>query len=180
MKWCKVETISCPRLQKISYQKPALRAARGITKLGTTDILRSAVQVLADGARQGLHAHNNYDAIYMGFSGRVRFYGEGGALFAEIGPNEGVIVPRGVTYGFEAVGGGAEMFYVSAVDRQMEDRFFSHEPGGDVIAYDLFDEAGELLAEASAPPPGSGRPKRAVPATITMSHARTISKPACE
>jgi mannose-6-phosphate isomerase-like protein (cupin superfamily) len=133
-------------LQKVSYRRPALRQARGIARLGGTETLHAVVQVLAEGGRQGLHAHNNYDGVYLAMSGRTRFYGEGGALFAEIGPNEAVIVPRGATYGFEAVGGPAELFYVNAIDPTAAPLFFSREPGADAANYDLFDAEGQPLA----------------------------------
>jgi 3-keto-5-aminohexanoate cleavage enzyme len=133
-------------LQKVSYLRPTLRGSRGITRLGNTDILNALVQTLAEGGRQRLHAHNAYDGIYLVLSGRVRFYGEGGGLFAEISKNEAVIVPRGVTYGFEAVGGEAEVFYVNSVDRQVTDQFFSREEGSDVFDFDRFSPGGELLS----------------------------------
>jgi mannose-6-phosphate isomerase-like protein (cupin superfamily) len=132
-------------LQKVSYRRPDLRRARGVAKLGGTETLHAVVQVLAEGGRQGLHAHNNYDGVYLALSGRTRFYGEGGALFAEIGPHEAVIVPRGATYGFEAVGGPAELFYVNAIDPAAEPLFFSREPGADAANYDLFDAEGQSL-----------------------------------
>lgn len=75
-----------PQLKRISYAKPALAGLRGISTLATTDVLSAIVQILAPGARQGLHAHGSYDGFYFVLAGRARFYGRDNALFAEIGP----------------------------------------------------------------------------------------------
>jgi mannose-6-phosphate isomerase-like protein (cupin superfamily) len=130
------------KLRKLSYKKPAYDGARAIVLLGGTDIERAAVQLIKAGARQGLHAHANYDGLYLVLEGRVRFWGSDG-LFAEIGPKEAVLVPRGVAYGFAAVEGEAEMFHVSAVDLQTKPGFTSLEAGADSAAYQFFDPSGE-------------------------------------
>jgi mannose-6-phosphate isomerase-like protein (cupin superfamily) len=140
--------IQGPALQTARYQRPPMQGPRGIVRLGGTGGMNAVVQVLEAGARQGLHAHNNYDGVYLGLSGRTRFYGEGGAAFAEIGPGEIVIVPRGATYGFEALGGPAELFYVNAVDPNAEPGFFVREPGAQERDYDLFDSDGRQLSAA--------------------------------
>jgi 3-keto-5-aminohexanoate cleavage enzyme len=132
-------------LIKVSYVKPTLRRPRGVVRLGSTDIMSALVQVMAEGARQGLHALNAYDGIYFVLSGRVQFFGDGGGLFAAIGENEAVIVPRGVTYGFEAVGGEAEVFYVNSIDRRTEDLFVSREKGSDAFDFDRFNPDGEPI-----------------------------------
>jgi mannose-6-phosphate isomerase-like protein (cupin superfamily) len=142
------EPVQGPALQTARYRRPPMRGPRGIVRLGGTGDLNAVVQVLEAGARQGLHAHGNYDGVYLGLSGRTRFYGEGGRLFVEIGPNEIVIVPKGATYGFEAVGGPSELFYVNAVDRAREPAFFVREEGAQERDYDLFDPDGHRMGAA--------------------------------
>jgi mannose-6-phosphate isomerase-like protein (cupin superfamily) len=135
-------------LRKLSYKKPAYEGERAIVLLGGTDIERAAVQLIKAGARQGLHAHANYDGLYLVLEGRVRFWGIDG-LFAEIGPKEAVLVPRGVAYGFAAAEGEAEMLHVSAVDLQAEPGFTAYEPGADAATYQFFDPSGAPVSLAS-------------------------------
>jgi mannose-6-phosphate isomerase-like protein (cupin superfamily) len=75
-----------------------------ITRLARTDRMMANLQVLKSGGENNLHSHRHLDGFWMVLSGRVRFYGEGDELVAELGPKEGVLVPRNFKYWFEAVG----------------------------------------------------------------------------
>ena len=103
------------------------------------------IQTLEEGGRQGLHAHAALDGLYFVLSGRARFYGEGNRLMAEVGPNEGVYVPRAAVYGFEAVGGRLQMLSVEAIDKSIEDRFISHAPESDTPNYGTYSATGKRL-----------------------------------
>jgi mannose-6-phosphate isomerase-like protein (cupin superfamily) len=131
-----------PRLTKLSYVKPDYPGERAIVILGGTDIQSAAVQLMRVGARQKLHAHANYDGLYLVLEGRVRFSGADG-FSTEAGPKESVVVPRGAAYGFEAVDGDAEMYFVGATDPQTPSKFTAHEAGADVPNYDFYDPAGQ-------------------------------------
>jgi mannose-6-phosphate isomerase-like protein (cupin superfamily) len=132
-------------LRRISYRKPSLSGQRGMTMLAATDTLVAIVQTLAPGARQGLHAHGAYDGFYFVLSGRARFYGRNNELFAEVGPNEGVFVPRNTPYAFEAAEGEVQMLAIDAIDKTIEDTFVSHEDGSDRLTFESFAPDGALL-----------------------------------
>jgi mannose-6-phosphate isomerase-like protein (cupin superfamily) len=97
-----------PRAQVFKYQRPELPTGpfqgKVITRLARTDRMMANVQVLKTGGENNLHSHTHLDGFWMVLSGRVRFYGEGDTLLAELGPREGILVPRGFKYWFEALG----------------------------------------------------------------------------
>ena len=72
--------------------------------LANTDIASVAVQVIAAGGENNLHHHPNTDQFWLILQGRLAFYGDGDTLVAELGPQEGILVPRGVRYWFESRG----------------------------------------------------------------------------
>jgi mannose-6-phosphate isomerase-like protein (cupin superfamily) len=133
------------QLQRISFQRPNPRCKRGISALASTDILAAVVQTVLPGGRQPLHAHGSYDGLYFVLKGRARFYGAGNKLFAEVGPHEGVLVPRGVAYAFEAAGEEVQMIAIDAIDKTMKDTFVAHEPHADAVNYELFAADGTPL-----------------------------------
>ena len=75
-----------------------------ITRLARTDRMMANMQTLRSGGENNLHSHRHLDGFWFVLSGRVRFYGEGDVVVAELGPREGVMVPRNFKYWFEAVG----------------------------------------------------------------------------
>lgn len=85
------------------YELPEGNKARSIVWLCRTDKLLADVQVLRSGGETNLHAHPHLDGFWFVLSGRARFYGEDD-LIGDVGPNEGVLLPRGTKYWFEAVG----------------------------------------------------------------------------
>lgn len=86
-----------------TYERPAdLRGAKTIVKLCRSDIMRADAQVVLEGGESNLHAHRHTDGFWMVLEGRVRFYGEGDVLLGELGPREGIHIPRGLLYWFES------------------------------------------------------------------------------
>jgi mannose-6-phosphate isomerase-like protein (cupin superfamily) len=73
-------------------------------RLAQTDLIRGKIQVLAHGGENNLHAHMKSDGFWMVLEGRARFYTEGDVLVADLGPREGVLIPRGFKYWFEQAG----------------------------------------------------------------------------
>jgi mannose-6-phosphate isomerase-like protein (cupin superfamily) len=67
-----------------------------------SDILSFGVQYITKGGETNLHAHANNDGLWFVLSGRARFYGEGDVVLAELGKNEGMLIPRGFPYWFES------------------------------------------------------------------------------
>jgi mannose-6-phosphate isomerase-like protein (cupin superfamily) len=99
------------------YQKREVEQGKVLTLLCKTDYLIGVVQTLATGGENNLHAHKHVDGMWMVLSGRVRFYGEGDVVVAELGKYEGVLIPRGFKYWFESVGDEKlELLQVDASD----------------------------------------------------------------
>jgi mannose-6-phosphate isomerase-like protein (cupin superfamily) len=132
-------------LEHITYCRPNLTGKRGISGLVGTPLLNVVVQTVKPGGRQGLHAHGSYDGFYFVLKGRAKFYGEGNKLFAEVGANEGVLVPHGVAYAFEAADEEVQMLAVDAIDKTLPDTFVCHEPGADARNYELFTAEGAAM-----------------------------------
>ena len=85
-----------------TYSPPELRENKHAVFLARTDHLLATVQVLREGGENNLHSHPHQDGFWMVLSGAVRFYGENDAVIAELGKNEGVLIPRGTKYWFES------------------------------------------------------------------------------
>jgi mannose-6-phosphate isomerase-like protein (cupin superfamily) len=139
------ETQRQTELRQINYKKPSLGGLRGITALASTDTISVIVQTLAPGGRQGLHAHGAYDGFYFVLAGRARFYGRDNQLFAEVGPNEGIFVPRGTPYAFEAAGREVQLLAIDGIDKTVKDTFVSHEPGSEIVNFEFFSPEGTRL-----------------------------------
>jgi len=89
--------------QVFRYQKPDLKGRpRAITRLFVSDLMCGLMQVISKGGETTLHSHSGMDGLWMVISGRARFYGEGEKIIAELGPLEGVYIPRDVKYWFES------------------------------------------------------------------------------
>ncbi len=85
------------------YEEPDNDKPRNIVWLCRTDKLLADVQVMRKGGETRLHAHPHLDGFWYVLKGRAKFYGEND-LIGDVGPNEGVLLPRGTKYWFEAVG----------------------------------------------------------------------------
>jgi len=83
---------------------PAGEKPRQIIWLSKTDRLFATVQVTRKGGETNLHSHTHLDGFWFVLKGRVRFYSDETTVYAELGKNEGITVPRGQKYWFESVG----------------------------------------------------------------------------
>ena len=138
-------------LKVLRYQAPAaMKRDRALVPLVKTQTLLSMVQVFRGrGGEQELHMHTAMDGFWFVLAGRARFYTTGDELVADLGPHEGILVPAGARYWFEA--GDCEqleLLQVEAIDHRIPndivyygDRARSvvsvHEPDGTVIAPDV-------------------------------------------
>lgn len=112
-----------PTMSAFKYESPAADAPRKVTWLARTDHLVAAVQFLQKGGEQALHSHAHLDGFWFVLKGRAKFYSDKDTVFAEVGPYEGVLVPRGAKYWFEAVGGEpVELMQVEASDMSFKSR----------------------------------------------------------
>ena len=62
----------------------------------------AAVQVVKKGGETNLHSHSAMDGLWFVLKGKAKFYGAEHVLLGEVGPHEGVFIPRGVSYWFES------------------------------------------------------------------------------
>lgn len=108
---------TAPAMQAFKYETPAADQPRKTVWLCTTDRLVGAVQMMMKGGEQALHSHAHLDGFWFVLKGRARFYSDRDTVFAEVGPHEGVLVPRGTKYWFEAIEGEPlELLQVEASD----------------------------------------------------------------
>jgi mannose-6-phosphate isomerase-like protein (cupin superfamily) len=115
------------------YEAPAeLRKDKAIVRLCRSDIMYSNVQVLREGGENNLHAHSAQDGVWLVLKGRARFYGRDNALLAELGPMQGIHIPRGFYYWFERAGTEVlELLQVEAIDKSVENRRLDATPAKD-------------------------------------------------
>lgn len=86
------------------YEKEPLTRNKTFQLLCRSDHLIAGVQVVGEGGETNLHSHRNKDGFWFVLKGRARFYTTDDEVLAELGPNEGVLVPRNFPYWFERVG----------------------------------------------------------------------------
>lgn len=88
-----------------SITKPDLGdKAKRVRLLARTDIAVCATQVVREGGETNLHSHTYLDGFWIVLEGRARFYTTNDELVADLGPLEGVLIPRGFKYWFESSG----------------------------------------------------------------------------
>jgi mannose-6-phosphate isomerase-like protein (cupin superfamily) len=93
-----------PAPRPVKYVRPTPKNGKALVKLCQTDRMIGIIQVIVKGGETNLHSHPNLDGLWFVLSGRVRFYGAEHVLIGEYGRYEGVLIPRGCPYWFEAVG----------------------------------------------------------------------------
>jgi mannose-6-phosphate isomerase-like protein (cupin superfamily) len=92
-------------IKRFKYEKPAKYDRKKVSvRLAQGDLVRGMIQVAKEGGENNLHYHANVDGFWMVLSGKVRFYGPGDTLIAELGPREGLVIPRYARYWFENAG----------------------------------------------------------------------------
>jgi mannose-6-phosphate isomerase-like protein (cupin superfamily) len=78
-----------------------LEKGRTNTLLAKTDNMSAILKVYASGGENGLHAHPNEDHTFIVLQGSARYYdADGGHM--DIGKHEGIMLPAGAYYWFEA------------------------------------------------------------------------------
>jgi mannose-6-phosphate isomerase-like protein (cupin superfamily) len=104
-----------------AYDKPVVVGDKKTrVPLAKTDLALFEVQVFDAGGENHLHAHLHTDGFWFVKSGRARFYTTGDVVIADLGPNQGVVIPRGYKYWFESVpseaGENLELMHFAAAD----------------------------------------------------------------
>ncbi|HWD23952.1 MAG TPA: cupin domain-containing protein [Acidimicrobiales bacterium] len=64
----------------------------------------AAIQTVGEGGETNLHSHKNLDGFWFVLSGQSRFYTTDDVVIADLGPMEGILIPRGYPYWFEKSG----------------------------------------------------------------------------
>ena len=108
------------QMTTFKYEPPASQdRPKKTVPIVKTDLLRVGVQVVRkDGGETNMHAHPSLDSTWMVLAGQARFYGYGDVVIAEPGKHEGVNIPRGVPYWFEASSEEPlQILHITAVDR---------------------------------------------------------------
>ena len=107
------------QMTTFKYEPPASHdRPKKTVPIAKTDLLRVGVQVVRkDGGETNMHAHPSLDSTWMVLAGKARFYGYGDVVIAEPGKHEGVNIPRGVPYWFEAISDEPlEILHITAAD----------------------------------------------------------------
>lgn len=114
--------MSEPQARVFKYVRPEMRTRKTFVKLARTERMMAYVQVLSSGGENNLHSHGHLDGFWMVLKGRARFYGEGDKLLADLGPHEGILLPRNFRYWFESASPEPlELLQVEAADIAMPD-----------------------------------------------------------
>jgi mannose-6-phosphate isomerase-like protein (cupin superfamily) len=115
------------------YQKPEkLDKGKGIVRLCRSDLCYATVQVLQSGGENNLHAHPAQDGIWIVLKGRVKFYGKDNVVLAELGPLEGIHLPRGYYYWFESASPDVlEILQMESIDKSVKNERLNATPQKD-------------------------------------------------
>jgi mannose-6-phosphate isomerase-like protein (cupin superfamily) len=115
------------------YQTPdSLVKGKGIVRLCRSDLCYATVQVLQSGGENNLHAHPAQDGIWIVLKGRVKFYGKDDMVLAELGPLQGIHIPRGFYYWFESSSPEKlEILQVEAIDKSVKNERLNATPQKD-------------------------------------------------
>jgi mannose-6-phosphate isomerase-like protein (cupin superfamily) len=88
-----------------SYEAPPPSGRpKDFVSIAKGNLLKVNVQIVHDGGENNLHYHLNSESNWFVLKGRVRFYGVGDVLLAELGPHESIFLPGGSRYWFEKAG----------------------------------------------------------------------------
>jgi mannose-6-phosphate isomerase-like protein (cupin superfamily) len=103
------------------YEKPDVERGKKVLRLARTDRMIGLVHVVREGGENNLHSHPHQDGFFFVLKGRVRFYGPEDVLIGELGPLEGIVIPRGTAYWFESASAEAlELLSVESFDRPIK------------------------------------------------------------
>jgi mannose-6-phosphate isomerase-like protein (cupin superfamily) len=90
---------SAPTLFQV--KGPLLAEGRTTTTLAATNDLTIQLKIYASEGENELHAHPGEDHSFIVLQGTVLFYDQDGEM-GNLGPNEGIMLPRGCFYWFHA------------------------------------------------------------------------------
>ena len=104
-------------------------------RLSRTETLTVSSQIINDGGETNMHSHTNADEAWIVVAGRARFYGvsedpaKSEEIIGEIGPRQGIMIPKGVPYWFESASDEQlEILRVSSDDPTIKAERLNYEP----------------------------------------------------
>ncbi len=108
--------------QVFRYEAPDNDRSKNLTVLCKTDRLAADMQLVKEGGENRLHSHTSSDGFFLVLEGRVTFYGEGDVVLAELGRDEGVVMPHGYKYWFASSSDEPlRILHVAASDPNVKD-----------------------------------------------------------
>lgn len=108
--------------QVFRYEAPDNDRSKNLTVLCKTDRLAADMQLVKEGGENRLHSHTSSDGFFLVLEGRVTFYGEGDVVLAELGRDEGVVMPHGFKYWFASSSDEPlRILHVAASDPNVKD-----------------------------------------------------------
>ena len=136
------------RIKLFRYRRPELKPNRNraFVPMVRSDIMYAHVQVIREGGEQELHSHGALDGFWFVLGGTAKFYGEDDVLLAELGPHEGIFIPKNALYWFEAVGDEPlELLQVEARDKTIPNTYYTPKPKP-IGTADIFTPEGDTIA----------------------------------
>lgn len=125
--------------------------------LAATERLTLVLKAYASGGENALHSHDREDHAFLVLQGEAEFFGDGDETFGVIGPFNGIFIPRGARYRFEAVSSvPLVLFRVAAIEEgAFQNRLRSGADGKPLGGYDAANkQVGYELDENMRFPPG--------------------------
>ncbi len=124
------------RLSLFGYEEdPGRDFPKKSIRLSRTDSLTVSAQIINGGGETNMHSHTGEDEAWVVLSGRARFYGvnkdadNGEEVVGELGPREGIMIPRGVPYWFESASDDQlEILRVSSIDKTVKSERVNYQP----------------------------------------------------
>lgn len=98
------ESTQTPIAEKLKFSMrnlPLLEGGATMELVGLTPMMWAHSKVYSAGGENALHSHEMEDHVFLVLQGRAMFYFGDGSL-AEVRPFQGVMVPRGTRYRFNA------------------------------------------------------------------------------
>ena len=104
------------------YVPPQTEKAKTIVRLCRSDIIYAQVQVIKEGGENNMHAHTAQDGFWLVLKGRAKFYGADNQVIGDLGPYEGIHVPRDFYYWFESSSDEVlEILQVESIDHRVRE-----------------------------------------------------------
>lgn len=96
--------LSTERLEVFSMRGlPFLKTGATTRPLLKASNLSVTAKVYSGGGENDLHCHHDHDHSFFVLAGSATFYGDDDAAI-DVGPLEGIMIPRGVNYKFQSTG----------------------------------------------------------------------------